>query len=163
VRRRGGFTAMELVVTNFVFGLLLFMIVTLEDEMMRHERKTPINYLTHPEVMAVVARLRRDVVDSYRYPPTYEAYRQNPKTLILESMLSSGFSETVVWDFNVPGQARRLSYTVGNVSSDWLARGTPQFEIDNYAMPNGQVAVRLDAWDERGALAIDQIMQPRAH
>ena len=160
---RSGFTAMELVVTIFVFGLLLFMIVTLEGEMMQHERKTPINYLTHPEVMAVVARLRRDVVDSYRYPPSYDAYKQTRKTLILDSMLSSGFSETVVWDFNVPGETRRLSYNVGNLSAEWLARGTPRFEVDSYVMPNGEVAVRLEAWDDKGALAIDQIIQPRAH
>ena len=161
--RRSGFTAMELVVTIFVFGLLLFMIVTLEAEMMRHERNTPINYMTHPEVTAVIARLRRDVVDSYRYPPSCDKYKQGRKTLIVDSMLSSGFSETVVWDFSVPGETHRLSYRVGNLSADWLARGTPQFEIDSYEMPNGEVAVRLDAWDDKGALAIDQIIQPRAH
>jgi hypothetical protein len=154
---------MELVVTIFVFGLLLFMIVTLEAEMMRHDRNTPINYMTHPEVTAVMARLRRDVVDSYRYPPTFETYKQGRKTLIVETMLSSGFSETVVWDFAVKGETRRRSFNVGNLSAEWLARGTPQFEIDSYEMPNGEIAVRLDAWDDKGKLAIDQIFQPRAH
>ena len=163
VARRRGFTAMELVVTIFVFGLLLFMIVTLEGEMMKHQRQTPINYMTHPEVLAVMARLRRDVVDSYRYPSSYDNYRQSKKTLIVDSMLSSGFSETVVWDFTVPGESRRLSFKVGNLSAEWVARGTPQFEIDSYEMPNGEMAVRLDAWDEKGTLAIDQIIQPRAH
>jgi len=154
---------MELVVTIFVFGLLLFMIVMLEGELMQHARKMPINYMTHPEVMSVIARLRRDVVDSYRYPPSYNTYKQSRKTLIVDSMLSSGFSETVVWDFTVPGESRRLSYNVGNLSAEWVARGTPQFEIDSYQMPNGEVAVRLDAWDDKGKLAIDQIIQPRAH
>jgi type II secretory pathway component PulJ len=161
--RSGGFTAMELVVTIFVFGLLLFMIVTLEGEMMKHERNTPINYMTHPEVVAVIARLRRDVVDSFLYPASYDTYKQGKKTLIVATMLSSGFSETVVWDFTVPGETRRRSFRVGNLSAEWVARSTPQFEIDSYEMPNGEVAVRLDAWDDKGKLTIDQIIQPRAH
>jgi hypothetical protein len=154
---------LEMVIAIAVFGVLIWILVTLEGEMFRNERRFPVNYMTHPEVMAVLARLRKDVVDSYGYPASYDKYQQGPHCLILSVIQPTGFSETVVWDFSVPTRIRRLSFNVGQVSSDWLARGVPQFAIDNYQMPNGEVAVRVSANDEQGVLAIDQIYQPRRH
>jgi len=65
----------------------------------------------------------------------------------------------------VPKQARRISYNVGQVSSDWLARGLPDFnvKVDSYTMPDDTIAVRLQALDETGTLSIDQIYEPRSH
>jgi prepilin-type N-terminal cleavage/methylation domain-containing protein len=162
-RRARGFTTIEIVVALSIFGVLVWILVALEGQMFRNERRFPINYMTHPEVMAVLARLRRDVVDSYGYPASYDKFQQGPQCLILSVVQPTGFSETVVWDFSKPTEARRLSFNVGQVSSDWLARGVPQFAIDNYSMPNGEVAVRVNAIDDVGVLAIDQIYQPRRH
>jgi prepilin-type N-terminal cleavage/methylation domain-containing protein len=169
-RVQRGFSTLEMVVVLSVFGVLIWILISLESEMFRNERRFPVNYMTHPEVIAVLARLRRDVLDSYNYPSRYPdqqtpLYEQTPKTLILGVIQPTGFSETVVWDFRVPKQARRISYNVGQVSSDWLARGLPDFnvKVDSYTMPDDTIAVRLQALDETGTLAIDQIYEPRSH
>jgi hypothetical protein len=108
-----------------------------------------------------VARLRKDVVDAYRYPDTYAGYQQTSQTLILETLLTTG-SQTVVWDFRDSGIAKRSSFNVGS-RTDWVAHGVPDFSVSSFMMPNGEVATRITAVDYNKNLAIDQIYQPRPH
>jgi hypothetical protein len=69
-----------------------------------------------------------------------------------------------VWDFRTPGVVNRKAFSVGNVVSDWVARGVPaNFSVGTFEIPNRPYAVRIRATDEKGKLAIDQIFQPRAH
>jgi len=71
----------------------------------------------------------------------------------------------VIWDFSEPGVARRREYNVG-VVTEWVARGLPasaNFEVDAIGFPKRPWGVRLKVEDAEGRLAIDQILQPRAH
>ena len=71
VRGRRGFTLMEVVVTLAVFGMFLVIIVILTAEMRRNETRYPINYMAHPEVEAVMSRMRKDILDAKYYPAAY--------------------------------------------------------------------------------------------
>ncbi|HUP47712.1 MAG TPA: type II secretion system protein [Thermoanaerobaculia bacterium] len=162
-----GFTLLETVFAIGIFGMFIFMLVTLTAEMRGYDRRYPLNYMKHPQVTAVLSRLRKDVIDAFGadpYPPSYATYTQTDKTLIVYSVQSTGFTQTVVWDFSTPGEVRRRAYSVGGVVSDWMARGVPAaFNVGTYEIPNRPYAVRLRAFDGAGRLAIDQIFQPRAH
>ena len=178
-RLQHGFTLMEAVMTLAIFGIFIFIFVTLTAEMRGYDKRYPVNFMKHPQVTAVLSRMRRDVwdatlyksldesgemVDTPMYPEDVDDYSQSDKTLIVYSIQASGFAQTVVWDFSVPGEARRLSYNVGVVVSDWRARGLPgTFTIGTYEIPNRPYAVRMKAFDGAGTLAIDQIFQPRSH
>ena len=167
VRRQRGFTLMETVVTLAIFGVFIFILVTVTAEMRGNDRRYPVNFMKHPQVIAVVSRMRKDVLDAFGanpYPASYMTHSQGEKKLIVYSVQQSGFAETVVWDFSEHGSVRRQSYSVGGVVSDWTARGVPAtFVIDIFEIPNRPYAVRFRAKDGAGRLAIDQIFQPRAH
>lgn len=166
VRRSRGYTMIEVVIAMAIFGVFLLILVILTAEMRRYERKLPVNFMTHPQTGAVLARLRKDVLSatSPYYPSGYDTYRQGNKTLIIYTLLETGFNETVVWDFREEGIARRLSFNVGNMTSNWSARGVPSFVIDSFEMgTDDPVSVRVRAYDEGGNLAIDQVLQPRPH
>lgn len=162
-----GFTVLETVMTLAIFGIFIFILVTLTSEMQGHDKRYPVNFMKHPQVIAVLARMRKDVSDAFGadpYPASYGDYAQGSKTLIVYSVQETGFTQTVVWDFTTPGEARRRAYSVGGVVSDWVARGLPtSFTVGTYEIPNRPYAVRLRATDGAGTLAIDQIFQPRAH
>jgi prepilin-type N-terminal cleavage/methylation domain-containing protein len=160
-RYQKGMSLLEMLIALVIFGVIIWIVVLFENEMMRFQRTMPINYMGHPEVVTVVARLRKDIVDAYRYPDKYAGYEQTPKTLILETLLTTG-SQTVVWDFRDSGVAKRSSYNVGS-RTDWVAKGVPDFSVDSFMMPNGEVATRITAYDSNKALAIDQVYQPRPH
>lgn len=158
-----GFTLIEIVMVLVVFGVFLMILVQLTADMMFYQRKYPVNFMAHPQIAAVVSRLRRDVADTSPpyYPASYGIYTQGPKTLILEVLVDGGVKH-VVWDFSKQGEVHRLSYNVG-VETEWLARGVPDFQVVDFPIPNRPDSVRIQAQDAGGRLAIDQIFQPRPH
>lgn len=181
--RAAGYSLIEIVVAMSIFGLFLVVVFVLTAEMRGWERRLPVNYMRHPQVMAVVARLRHDVLDAHGKKPyrkSHDGYTMSPKTLILETVHASGGVRTVVWDFSTPGEVRRRSYNVGEVE-EWLARGVPEgfsrdfvidaVEIDDESVFSGgggsaaqrPYGVRILARDSNGRLTLDQILQPRAH
>lgn len=161
--RARGYTLMEIVVTMALFGVFLFIIVTLTSEMHRNEKKWPINFFTHPEVGSVLARIRRDVFDSISLLDNFDTYTSSPATLIVYTINQDGTAETVVWDFSKPGEVHRKAYKATLLSSEWMARSVPIFTSSQQPMPTGQVAVRIQAIDKEGKLAIDEIFVPRPH
>lgn len=163
VKRPRGFSLMEVVVTVAVFGVFLMIIVSLTLEMRKNEAKYPINFMLHPEVSSVIARLRKDVFDTMYYPASFKTYSQSSKTLILYTLKTTGFAETVIYDFSKNGEVHRLSYNATDPTGEWIARGVPTFEISSYSLATGQDAVRIKAYDKDGKLAIDEIFLPRAH
>ena len=58
-RSRRGFTLMEVVVTMSIFGVFLLIIGTLTLEMRGQEKRYPINFMQHPQVISVLSRLAR--------------------------------------------------------------------------------------------------------
>ena len=164
-RRELGYTLMEVVVAMAIFGIFLLITAQLTREMAGYEKRLPVNFLTHPQVSAVLSRLRKDVADatSPYYVDSYAMYTQSPTTLILYSLQPSGFAETIVWDFSTPGEARRRAFSVGAPTSSWLARGVPSFRVADFPVDGHPDSVRVTAVDEHGHISIDQIFQPRSH
>jgi prepilin-type N-terminal cleavage/methylation domain-containing protein len=163
-RRERGFTLLEITVALAIFGFFVVMSAILQSEMMRYDRKMPVNFMSHPQVASLVSRMRRDVEDATNpyYPESYETYTQSSETLILYSLDPTG-AKTIVWDFSQAGVARRRVYNVGNLASEWIARGIPVVTIGTAPSPGKTDPVRITALDAHGHLAIDQIFQPRAH
>jgi prepilin-type N-terminal cleavage/methylation domain-containing protein len=161
--RSRGYTMLEIVVTLAVFGIFLWIVVGLTAEMRRSEKKYPVNFMAHPEVGGVMARLRKDILDTKYYPAEFEGYRQTPKTLLLYTLRQTGFGETVVYDFRSRAEAHRKAFNATQLTSDWVARGVPDFEIGAFTLGTGQDAVRITARDEHNRLAIDEIFVPRPH
>ncbi len=166
---RRGFTMIEVVVSLAVFGVFLMILTTLSLEMRTVEKRYPVDFMQNPQVMTVMARLRRDVLDAFGpnpYPTSSPdgKYTQSNKTLIIDSMVGGGV-QRVVWDFSKPGEVHRISYNVG-VKTEWIARGLPSdFDatIDAVEMPGHPYGVEITAKDSKGLLSIDQYLQPRAH
>jgi prepilin-type N-terminal cleavage/methylation domain-containing protein len=171
VVRRGqrGYSLLEVVVAMTIFGIFLAILFQLTAEMRYQEKRLPVNMHKHPQVMAVLSRMRRDVLDAHGRTPyrnEHDGYVSSPKVLILESVNASGGVETIVWDFRTPREVRRRAYNVGN-ATEWVARGLPldfsQLEIDALKTdPDAAWATRIIAMDEKGRIAIDTILQPRA-
>lgn len=170
-RRARGFTLLEVMISMTVFAIFLAIFFTLTSEMRQWEKKLPTNFMRHPQVMAVLSRLRRDVQDVFvppgeesPYLAEYGGLTNSPKRLIFATMRTDGV-ETIIWDFTERTVVRRISYKVG-VKSVWVARGLPEefnAEIDAEEFPGRPYGVRLKAKDDNGRIAIDQILQPRAH
>jgi prepilin-type N-terminal cleavage/methylation domain-containing protein len=163
VTRSRGYTLLEVVVTLAVFGIFLFIIVVLTADMRANEKRYPINYMAHPEVGSVMARLRKDIFDTKYYPATFQAYQQTPKTLILYTLQQTGFGETVIYDFRTAGEVHRKAFNASQQTADWVAHGVPDFTIGSFSLQSGQDAVRITAFDEQNRLAIDEIFVPRPH
>ena len=162
-RRARGYTMLEVVITLALFGVFLFIIVTMTAEMRRNEKKWPVNFFAHPEVGSVLARMRRDIYDSTLRPATFETYTASPLTLIVYTINNDGTAETVVWDFTTPGEVHRKAFKATLLSSEWMARGLPLFTWTTEPMPSGQDAVRIQAMDKEHKLAIDELIVPRPH
>jgi prepilin-type N-terminal cleavage/methylation domain-containing protein len=168
--RMRGYTLLEIVISMAVFGMFLLIVATLTSEMRGFEKRMPIDFMSHPQVAAVVGRLRRDVEDVHGanpYPPSFGSYVQTPQTLILETVQPNGGVQTIVWDFSTPGAVVRHATNVG-ITTDWTARGLPpqfskDFAIDAVNIPGRPYGVRVTARDQEGRIAIDQLFQPRAH
>ena len=158
-----GYTLLEVVVALAIFGIFIFMLVEITAEMNANEKRNPVNFMAHPQVSAVLSRLRRDVWDSIGYPGTYDKYTQGTRVLILDVLRQDGTTEYVVYDFTIAEEVHRLSFAVGAQTSEWIARGLPQFRVDSYMMPDNRWAVRILAADKKGTLAVDQILEPRPH
>jgi prepilin-type N-terminal cleavage/methylation domain-containing protein len=163
VRRQRGLTLVEMLVTLAVFGVFIVIIGTITYNMYYVQQKWPINYMSHPEVGGVVARVRRDVLDSMHYPSEFEGFLQTKKTLILYVVGQDGYAKTIVYDFRKSDEVRRLEYKSKELETTWIGRAMPAFEIDGHTLDSTQVAVRLIAKDPGGKLAIDQIFVPRPH
>jgi len=170
VTRRGrerGYSLLEVVFVLAIFGTFILILVQVTSDMTHYERKYTVNFLAHPQAAAVISRLRRDVADTTPpyYPGTYSdgttLYKQGPKTLIVD-ILQEGGIKHVVWDFSTKGEVHRISNNVGLVT-EWVARGVPEFTVLDYPLENKPDSVRIQAKDEGGALAVDQIFQPRPH
>lgn len=170
--RQRGFTLLEMIVSMSIFATFLVLAFTLTSEMRRWEKKLPVNFIRNPQIISVIARMRRDVLD-VQVPPNgkiyldeYKDFVNGKQTLIIETQLPTGL-QTVIWDFSESGVARRISYNVG-AKAEWLARGLPPefssgVDIDAVKFAGRPYGVRLTAKDGNGKLAIDQILQPRAH
>ncbi len=163
VTRQRGFTLVEMLVTVAVFGVFIVIIGTLTYNMFYVQQKWPINYMSHPEVGGVVARVRRDVLDSLHYPGEFEGFVQTKRTLIIYVVGQDGYAKTIIYDFRKSNEVRRLEYKSKELETTWIGRAMPAFEVDDYTLDSGQVAVRLIAKDPEGKLAIDQIFFPRPH
>ena len=168
-RRVAGYTLLEVIVAMAVFGMFLLILGILTVEMRAQEKRMPVNFMRHPQVAVLITKLRRDVLDAYAgdpYPPSFQGYTQSPKTLIVQSLQETGGVQTIVWDFRTPGQVQRRAWNVG-VPTTWTARGLPEdfssMEVDAIGIPGRPWGVRVTARDGRGRIAIDQILQPRAH
>ncbi len=158
-----GYSLIEISVTLALFGIFLFIIVTLTAEMRRNEKKWPVDFMSHPDVSAVVSRLRRDVYDAKFFPDAWQTYSQSDQTPIMYTITAAGFGETIVWDFRMPGQVTRHAWTANQPQADWVARSTPAFTTEKYEAPNGETGIHLTARDDKGKLAIDQILIQRPH
>lgn len=171
-RRERGYSLLEVVVMLAVFGALLAIFFILTAEMRRWEKRLPVNYMKHPQVSAVMARLKKDVLDAHLQSGPYleEAgdFTDGPKTLIVATILEVGTIETVVWDFSKPGIVQRHAFTSGFKSGTWTARGVPvdfskQVGISAVEFEDRPYGVRIQARDDADRIAIDLILQPRSH
>lgn len=165
VKRQRGYSLLEVVVTLAVFGVLLLIITVVSTEMRRAEKKWPVSFMKHPHIQAVIARLRKDVVDAF--PPYYVdeigRYTQGDKILILHTLQENGTSQWVVWDFTTKGEVRRRIFTGGVERPSWHAGGIfLDFSFGAFEFPGRPYGIRLKALDEKGVLAVDMILQPRA-
>jgi prepilin-type N-terminal cleavage/methylation domain-containing protein len=163
VKNKRGFTLLEIVITIAIFGVFLMIIVSVTLDMRKNESKYPVDFMTHPEVSGLVARFRKDIFDTKYFPAEFKGYKQTSKTLVMYTLRTTGFAETVVYDFQTHGEVHRKSYNATDLTGDWVARGVPTFDINDYKLATGQDAVRLRALDDKGRLAIDQIFLQRAH
>jgi prepilin-type N-terminal cleavage/methylation domain-containing protein len=169
VRREAGFTLLETVVAMTVFGVFLAILFTLTSEMRGYDKRLPIGFQKHPQVISVLSRMRRDVMDANGVKPyknNFKDYTSSDKVLIVETIAANGGVQTVVWDFRTPGEVHRHAFNVG-VADEWVARGLPaQFsalEIDAVKTDSDAAwATRIIATDQQGRIAIDTILQPRA-
>jgi prepilin-type N-terminal cleavage/methylation domain-containing protein len=169
VKRETGYTLVELVVAMALFALLLFVLMSVTNEMAFHERRLKLDFLRHPQVIGVISRMRRDVADGFGRNPygatTGSGETNAPKRLVMEILAQSGGTQVVVWDFTTPGMVERRAHNVGGLDV-WRARGLPpDFTAEIGAVenpnPNGALGVRIRARDSQGLLAIDQVFFPR--
>jgi prepilin-type N-terminal cleavage/methylation domain-containing protein len=170
VVRRGekGFTLLEVLVSMTVFGIFLAVMFALTAEMRGWEKRLPVNMYKHPMVATVLTRLRRDVMDAHGsnpYKEEFAGYKSTEQVLIVESVQPNGGVRTIVWDFRTPGTVRRREYNVG-VSTSWVARGMPKdlqsFKIGAISTKSAAWALEITGYDEKGRMAIYQVIQPRA-
>lgn len=161
---RRGFTLLELIVSMSILTIFLGIVFSLTLEMYGWQKRLPIDYHKHPQIIAVVSRMRRDVQDAHTLTPYYETYKEfkdSEKTLILETVTESGGTQVIVWDFSTPGTALRRAYNVGNYT-DWRARGVPvDFTIETEEDAEHADTVYLQATDKEGRIAIQQVFFPR--
>ncbi|HUF18680.1 MAG TPA: prepilin-type N-terminal cleavage/methylation domain-containing protein [Thermoanaerobaculia bacterium] len=162
-RQSSGFSLVELTVTVAIFGVFLLILTGLATQMARFDRAFRLELMTHPQTMAVLSRVQRDVHASVAYPSSHGEFEQNPRTLLLTLPGESGGAVTVIYDFSGDTEVRRLAFQGGISLPEWIARGTGSYEISSYEMPDERVAVRLRGRDREGRLAVDQIYQPHPH
>lgn len=160
----------EMVVALAIFGILLLVLTSLEKQFVELQLRSRSNLMKHPDASAVISRVRKDILDSAEYPKKHLDFKESPEVLLLSSKDAEGQPQFIVYDFRTRTVARRITYSGEEITSEWTARGVPRFSIDDFEMPDGGVAVRLQAFDfvrtETGTeverLVLDQITEPRA-
>ncbi len=155
-----GYSVLEAVVALAIFSLFILILTALQAQKSRFEQSLRIEFMRHPEKIAVLARVRKDVVDSRGYPKKHESFSQSPTTLLL--CADAACKQIVVWDFRNSAGVRRLEYGPEGLLAEWLARGQPRYRISSFKMQDESVAVRLQAFDRQEDVAFDQIITPRS-
>ena len=177
VRRRRaerGYSLMEITVVLAVFGIFLYIVVSLTAEMRRQEKRYPVNFLTNPEVSSVLARMRRDVYDTKLYYPEYAGVLAGKDVLWVDSISQGGTSEVIMWDFRTEGEVHRRVYNSAQVQvSEWVTHATPHFLVLQPPLPppddwpHGVSPVEVKAFDitdpKNPKLSIDEVIIPRPH
>lgn len=161
---------MEMVVALAIFGILLLVLTSLEKQFVEMELRSRASLMKHPDASAVISRMRKDVLDSRGYPEAHLDFIQSNEVLLLSSEDLKGEPQIIVYDFRTRTIARRLTYRGEELTSAWTARGVPRYRIESFDMPDGGVAVRLQAFDfvptktggKTERLVLDQITEPRA-
>jgi len=149
-----------------ILTIFLAILFQLTLEMWQWQKKLPVDFHKHPQIIAVIARMRRDVLDAHTLTPYYEEYDEfaesdEKKTLILETVTEGGGTQVIVWDFSKPGTALRRAYNVGN-HTEWKALGVPiDFTVWTEPASGHAQTVYLRAIDKEGRIAIDQVFFPR--
>jgi prepilin-type N-terminal cleavage/methylation domain-containing protein len=157
-----GFSLIEITIAVAIFGLFIIVLVSLEMQFIHFDRSARLEFFTHPEPLAVTARLRKDVLDSNGYPESYGTYTQTSSTLILSAPRDGAAADVIVYDFTKGGEAVRHQFRGGEEIETWTAHNVPKFRVDSFDLPRGRTAVRIYGFDRRGSLSIDQIVTPRA-
>lgn len=150
-------TAVEVVIALAIFGVLLLILTSLQAEFLRFDRDADLRLFDHPQHLAVLERLRRDVQDSISYPLMWQEWLQTDTSLILR--LSE--ETVVVWSFE-SGRAERLSWVDGALDERWTARGLPRFELAAAEGASGRFGVRLQGYGGEEQLVLEQVVFPRA-
>jgi prepilin-type N-terminal cleavage/methylation domain-containing protein len=168
VKRHGqrGYTLMEISVVLALFGVFLYIIVTLTAEMRRQEKKYPVDLLSNPQVDSVLARMRRDIADTTAYYQEYAGIKAAPDVLWVDTITQAGTSEVVMYDFRTPGEAHRRVFNSAQVQvSDWVAHAVPVFSYKTYEdLPHGSNGIEVQAVSgTKPRLVIDEIIVPRPH
>jgi prepilin-type N-terminal cleavage/methylation domain-containing protein len=162
--RERGFTLMEVVVVLALFGVFLYIVVTLTAEMRNQEKRYPVDFLANPQVDSVLARVRRDVEDTTAYYPSYANIKASPTVLWMDTITQAGTSEVVMYDFRTPGEAHRRVFNSAQIQvSEWVAHAVPAFTWTSYDGPHGSNGVEVQAVDTSAKLVIDEIIIPRPH
>lgn len=150
-------TAVEVVIALAIFGVLLLILTSLQMEFLRFDRDTNLRMFDHPQQLAVLERLRRDVQDSISYPLTWQEWVQSNSTLILR--ISE--NDVVVWSFE-EGLAERRSWSGQTPGESWRGLGVPRFEVAASEAVPQRTGVRLQGFDQNEGLVFEQIVFPRA-
>jgi len=162
-RAQQGMTLIEASIGLAIFGTFVLILVSLQSEMVRFERSVRLNTHDHPDLQSLIARVRRDVYDCVSYPLTFDTFSQSPVTLIVSHVQPDGTIETIVYDFSNPRTVARRLFRGPDLAATWKAEGMPDFRVASYDMPEGMVAVRLTARNEKGETIVDRVFQPRVH
>ena len=169
-----GYSLMEIAVVLALFGVFLYIVVTLTAEMRRQEKKYTVNFLANPQVDSVLARMRRDIADTTAYYPEYAGIKTSPTVLWMDTITQAGTSEVVMYDFRTAGEAHRRVFNSAQVQvSEWVAHAVPVFSCTPYdpsppydPLPHGANGIEVQAFDPSSTpprLVIDEIIVPRPH
>jgi hypothetical protein len=158
----GGFSIVELLAAMVIFGVFLIVLVGLQREFLRYDGEMRVAFFTHPAPFSVLARLRRDILDSRGYPESEGDWTQSTSTLLLDAAGDDGRPLVVVWDFSNPLLVKRIEREKGKSVSEWEARAVPAYRIGNWEAPDGRIGVLVTATDGEGNVVVDQIVTPRA-
>lgn len=150
-------TAVEVVIALAIFGVLLMILTSLQVQFLRFDRDADLRLFDHPQQLAVVERLRRDVQDSISYPLMWEGHVQSDTTLILR--LSE--KRIVVWSFEAE-EAERMSWVDTTLDEQWSAHGVPRFELAAAEGAPDRFGVRLQGYGRDEQLLLEQVVFPRA-
>ncbi len=156
-----GFSLVEMLAAMVVFGVFLIVLVGLQREFLRYDGEMRVALFTHPAPFSVLARLRRDILDSRGYPDSAGEWTQTPQTLLLDVIGDDGKTHVVIWDFSNQTTARRVELKDGQPFAAWEARAVPRYRIDNWEAPDGSTGLLVKAMDGEGNVVVDQIVTPR--